>query len=149
MTFYRSRARSAVVPIVPMIDILVTILFFVIIKLSDSEEKKPQDEMQVNLPAAGSIPIQTVEISRSTLSLGKNGEAELDGLSVPTGLLKKFLVANLQERPGRKLALRVDKNCPWEVVLAAHSAALEAGYPKEDIYYPVQKPEAGDQPTDL
>ena len=128
-------------PIVPLIDILVTLLFFFIVKLNDTTDKVPRPEIQVELPSANSLQVKTVSVSRSTLSLGKEGNAEIDGLEVPDGLLKEFLIGNRKERPGMRLALRVDQGCPWSKVLEAHSAALDAGYPKEDIFYPVRKPD--------
>jgi len=143
--FYRPKQKPITVPIVPLIDILVTLLFFFIVKLTDTTEKVPSPEIQVDLPSANSLEVKTVSINRSTLSLGKDGSAEIDGLKVPDGLLKEFLIGNLKERPGMKLALRVDKGCPWAKVLEAHSAALDAGYPKEDIFYPVKKPESPEE----
>jgi biopolymer transport protein ExbD len=145
--FYRPKQKPVTVPIVPLIDILVTLLFFFIVKLNDTTDKVPRPEIQVELPSANSIKVTTVSIKRSTLSLGKDGNAEIDGLEVPEGLLKEFLI-NLKERPGMKLALRVDQGCPWAKVLEAHSAALDAGYPKEDIFYPVRKPDSPEETQD-
>ncbi len=145
MEFYRPKQKPVTVPIVPLIDILVTLLFFFIVTMNDLTEKVPRPEIQVDLPSANSIKVKTVSVNRSTLSLGKDGSAEIDGLEVPNGLLKEFLIGNLNERPGMKLALRVDKGCPWEKVLEAHSAALDAGYLKEDIFYPVQKPDNSEE----
>ena len=140
MEFYRPKQKPIAVPIVPLIDILVTLLFFFIVTMNDLTEKVPRPGIQVDLPSANSIKTKTVSVNRSTLSLGVDGMAEIDGLPVPEGLLKEFLIGNREKRPGMKLALRVDKGCPWAKVLEAHSAALDAGYPKEDIFYPVQKP---------
>jgi len=146
--FYRPKQKPITVPIVPLIDILVTLLFFFIVKLTDSTEKVPSSETQIDLPSANSLTVKTVTISRSTLSLGKDGSAEIDGLKVPEGLLKEFLIGNLEKRPGMKLAIRADKECPWEKVIEAHSAGLDAGYPKEDIYYPVKDPTTPEEPKD-
>ncbi|YCM45088.1 biopolymer transporter ExbD [Verrucomicrobiaceae bacterium 227] len=148
MEFYRPKQKPVTVPIVPLIDILVTLLFFFIVKLNDSTDKVQRPEIQVDLPSANSIKVQTVTISRSTLSLGADGSAELDGLKVTDGFLKEFLIGNLKKRPGMKLALRVDKGCPWAKVLEAHGAALDAGYRKEDIFYPVKKPGSTDETQD-
>ncbi len=81
----------------------------------------------------------TTKESRSVLALSKEGQAGLDGLPIPQGLLKEYLVANLEKRAGLKLALRVDKECPWEAILYSHSAALAAGYSEKEIYYSVVK----------
>lgn len=140
MEFYRPQKKPVTVPIVPLIDILVTLLFFFIVTMNDLTEKVPRPEIQVELPSANSLKVKTVSVARSTLTLGNDGSAEIDSLPVPDGLLKEFLMGNLEERPGMKLALRVDKGCPWAKVLEAHSAALDAGYPPEDIFYPVRPP---------
>jgi hypothetical protein len=41
-----------------------------------------------------------------------------------------------------KLALRVDKDCPFQAILRAHSAAIDAGYSEKEIYYLVDKPQS-------
>lgn len=138
MEFHRRNQKPVTVPIVPLIDILVTLLFFFIVSMNDLTEKTEQPEIQVELPSANSLAVKVVSVNRSTLSLGKHGQAEIDGLDVPDGLLKQFLIANLEKRPAMKLALRVDRGCPWEKVIESHSAALDAGYAQEDIYYPVK-----------
>ena len=142
MEFHRRNQKPVTVPIVPLIDILVTLLFFFIVSMNDLTEKTDQPEIQVELPSANSLAVKVVSVSRSTLSLGENGQAEIDGLDVPEGLLKEFLIANLEKRPGMKLALRVDRGCPWEKVIESHSAALDAGYAQGDIYYPVKMNDA-------
>lgn len=142
MEFYRPKSKTPTVSIVPLIDILVTLLFFFIVTMQDLTEKTPQPETKVALPSAHSLEVKVTEEVRTTLSLSAEGRAELDGLPIPRGLLKEHLVANLQARPGMKLAIRADRACPFEVVLMAHSAALEAGYLQKDIYYPVERPAA-------
>ena len=109
---------------------------------NDFEEKKLKPEIQVSLPSAHSMKVTTTKQTRSTLSLGKDGQAELDGTPVVPGLLKEYLIANLKERAGLKLALRVDKDCPFQAILRAHSAAIDAGYSEKEIYYLVDKPQS-------
>ncbi len=145
MEFHRTPRKPATVSIVPLIDILVTLLFFFIVTMKDPndfEEKKLKPEIQVSLPSAHSMKVTTTKQTRSTLSLGKDGQAELDGTPVVPGLLKEYLIANLKERAGLKLALRVDKDCPFQAILRAHSAAIDAGYSEKEIYYLVDKPQS-------
>lgn len=123
----------------PLIDILVVLLFFFIVMMNDRIEKTPRPEIQVSLPSANAIKSKVTTVQRSTLTIGADGQTELDGIKVISGLLKETLRSNLKVRPGLKLALSVDKNCPWERVLVCHSAAVEAGYPPGDIFYPVRK----------
>ncbi|MEN8774212.1 MAG: biopolymer transporter ExbD [Akkermansiaceae bacterium] len=149
MEFHRIARKPTTVSIVSLIDILVTLLFFFIVTMKDSddfEKKKLKPEIQVSLPSAHSMKVTTTKQTRSTLSLGKDGRAELDGTPVVQGLLKEYLIANLKERSGLKLALRVDKECPFEAILRAHSAAIDAGYSEKEIYYLVDKPQSGSIP---
>ena len=39
-------------------------------------------------------------------------------------------------------AIWVDKNCPFQAILRAHSAAIDAGYSEKEIYYLVDKPQS-------
>lgn len=139
MEFQRTPRKPATVSIVPLIDILVTLLFFVIVTMNNLTEKTPRPEIQVTLPSAHSLKVKTTESRRVTLSLDEDGMAELDGLRVPEGFLKRYLISSLEVNEGVKLALRVDKKCPFERILYAHSTALEAGYLEKDIYYLVDK----------
>ena len=144
MEFHRTARKPATVSIVPLIDILVTLLFFFIVTMKDPkdfEKKTLKPEIQVSLPSAQSMKVTTKE-TRSVLSLSKDGQADLDGTSVVPGLLKEYLIANLKERAGLKLALRVDKECPFQAILKAHSAAIEAGYSEKEIYYLVDRPQS-------
>jgi len=138
--FHRVIRKPVTVSIVPLIDILVTLLFFFIVTMNDLTEKVAKPEIQVSLPSAHSLPVKTTDVRRSTLSIGKDGSAELDGLKIPNGLLKEYLIANLEKRPGLKLALRLDKQSPVESLLLSQSAAREAGYSEKDIYILVDKP---------
>jgi len=142
--FYRPKKKSPMVPIVSLIDILVTLLFFLIVTMRNFEKKEakiPRPEIKVSLPTANSLKVETVTAQRTVLSLSPSGEAEIDGLRVPDGFLKEYLVGNRDNRPGLKLALRADEGCPWGKNLAAHSAALQAGYGDDEIIYRVKKPQ--------
>ncbi len=141
MEFYRPKKKPVTVPIVPLIDILVTLLFFFIVTMNDLTEKVPRSEMKVSLPTANSLKVNTVNVARSVLSLNEEGEAEVDGLPVVGGLLKETLIANRELRKGLKLVLRADEGCPWGKILAAHSAAVQAGYGDDDLIYRVKKPQ--------
>ena len=151
MEFYRPKKKPVQVPIVSLIDILVTLLFFLIVTMRDYEEKEPKiprPELQVNLPTANSLKVKTTINQRSVLSLSTTGEAELDGLLVPDGFLKEYLIGNRAKRPDLKLALRADEGCPWGKILAAHSSALQAGYGDDEIIYRVKKPKPVEETTD-
>jgi len=137
--FYRPVKKPVTVPIVPLIDILVTLLFFFIVTMNEMERKHPRPVMKVSLPTANSLKVKTVTTTRTVLSLNSKGGAEIDGLAVPEGFLKEHLVANREVRSGLKLEMRADEGCPWGVVLKAHGAAIQAGYDPSEIVNRVRR----------
>ncbi|MGC6426714.1 MAG: ExbD/TolR family protein [Akkermansiaceae bacterium] len=139
MEFYRPTKKPVNVPIVALIDILVCLLFFLIVTQSKMDTKVPRSEMKVTLPTANSMKVNTVTVARTVLSLDPEGNAEIDGLNVIDGFLKETLIANRGQRPGLKLVLRADRDCPWGKILEAHSAAVQAGYGKDEVIYRVTK----------
>lgn len=139
MQIYRPARKVVTVPIVPLIDILVTLLFFFIVTMNEMERKRPRPVMKVSLPTAKGQQVKTITTTRSVLSLGDGGKAELDGLAVPDGFLREYLVAAREQRPDLKLELRADEGCPWGKVLEAHGAAVAAGYPAGEIVNRVRR----------
>lgn len=138
MEFHRTVRKPVTVSIVPLIDILVTLLFFFIVTMNDYEKKKAKSEVQITLPQSGGLKVLTTKVTRATLSLDREGKAYLEGLPVEDGFLKEYLISNLQERPGLKLAIRVDEACPHGKFIEALGAASEAGYGQDDIVLPVR-----------
>lgn len=98
--------------------------------------------MKVNLPSANSLKVNTVTTKRSVLSLNETGEAEIDGLPIIEGFLKETLIENRKQRLGLKIVLRADRACPWGKILEAHTAAVQAGYGRDEVIYRVMKPTA-------
>jgi len=140
MEFFRPKKKALTVPIIPLIDILVTLLFFFLIKMTNMTEKQKRSVLKVSLPTAGSLKVRTIADARSILSLDGQGNAEIDGLPVAEGLLKEYLVGNRTQRPGGKLELRADEGCPWGKIIEAHSAVMLAGYTDNEVVYRVKRP---------
>ncbi|MGB0326919.1 MAG: ExbD/TolR family protein [Akkermansiaceae bacterium] len=138
MEFQRTERKPTTISIVPLIDILVTLLFFFIVTMKDYERRKTKSEVQINLPQAGALKVKATKVTRSTLTLDRDGRAFLEGVEVVDGLLTEYLISNLKERPGLKLALRVDEACPHGKFIEALGAASEAGYGQDDIVLPVK-----------
>ena len=139
MEFYRPVKKPLTVPIVPLIDILVTLLFFFIVTMNEMERKHPRPVMKVTLPTASSQKVKIITETRTVLSLDTKGAAEIDGLAVPSGFLKEYLRASREQQPNLKLEMRADEACPWGAVLKAHAAAIEAGYPASEIVNRVRR----------
>ncbi|MEI6655535.1 MAG: biopolymer transporter ExbD, partial [Verrucomicrobiota bacterium] len=106
MHFHRpSRSRSQV-QIIPMIDVLIFLLIFLIIS---TQFKKPRNVLRVELPTVREVPSDKVADARSVITVDADGHITLDTLSVPEGLLKSYLVAYQKQNPGRKLELEADR----------------------------------------
>lgn len=139
MQFYRPARKQLTVPIVPLIDILVTLLFFFIVTMAEMEQKRPRPVMKLTLPTAKGQKVQSITTRRAVLSLNAQGEAELDGLAVPNGFLKEYLTSARSQAPELKLELRADEGCPWGAVLDAHGTAIQVGYPPNEIVNRVRR----------
>jgi len=135
MEFYRPKRKPVNVPIIPLIDILVTLLFFFIVSMAPKQRRM----LEVTLPAADTLKVKTVVEAISVLSVAEKGNTDLDGLQIPQGLLKEYLVANRSEGLGEKLEIRMDKNCTLETLLSIQSAVAAAGYQKGEIFHRVKR----------
>lgn len=136
MEFYRPKKKPASVPVVPLIDILVTLLFFFIVSMAP---KQRRSLLEVTLPAAESLQVKTAVDAVSVLSVNEAGRIDLDGLEVPADLLKEYLLANRKEAASSKLEIRMDKTCTLETLLVVQASVNEAGYGKGEVFHRVRK----------
>ncbi|MEI7908562.1 MAG: biopolymer transporter ExbD, partial [Verrucomicrobiota bacterium] len=99
------RSRSQV-QIIPMIDVLIFLLIFLIIS---TQFKKPRNVLRIELPTVREVPSDQVADLRSVISVDAEGRITLDTLNVPEGLLQSYLAAYQKQNPGRKLELEADR----------------------------------------
>ncbi|MEI6674556.1 MAG: biopolymer transporter ExbD [Verrucomicrobiota bacterium] len=138
MHFHRpSRSRSQV-QIIPMIDVLIFLLIFLIIS---TQFKKPRNVLRVELPTVREVPSDKVADARSVITVDAEGHITLDTLSVPEGLLKSYLVAYQKQNPGRKLELEADRKLSLERLLAIWDALIKAGLEIKDVPARIRLPE--------
>jgi len=138
MHFHRpSRSRSQV-QIIPMIDVLIFLLIFLIIS---TQFKKPRNVLRVELPTVREVPSDKVADARSVITVDADGHITLDTLSVPEGLLKSYLVAYQKQNPGRKLELEADRKLSLERLLAIWDALIKAGLEIKDVPARIRLPE--------
>jgi biopolymer transport protein ExbD len=130
MRFQRPKTTRSQVPVIPMIDILFVLLVFFIVSTAF---KKPRDVLRIELPTVREMPSDTVADVRSTLALDAAGNASLDSLAVPDGLLDAYLTAFQKQNPGRKLELEADKGLPLERLLKVWDALTKAGIAIKDV----------------
>jgi len=142
MQFYQPQRKPALVPIIPMIDILFILLIFFIVATTF---KKPRPVLQIELPTIREVPTVTETESRSVLSVSAEGDISLDSLRVPNGLLEAYLRAYLKENPGRQLELEADRRLPLENLLAVWDSLTKAGIRIKDVPARIRLPEQGSE----
>ena len=131
------RSRSQV-QIIPMIDVLIFLLIFLIIS---TQFKKPRNVLRIELPTVREVPSDTLADVRSVISVDAEGRITLDTLNVPEGLLQSYLAAYQKQNPGRKLELEADRKLPLERLLGIWDSLLKAGIPIKDVPARIRLPE--------
>jgi len=141
MNFHRSKRSSNLAPIVPMIDILFILLIFFIVSTTF---KKRRPVLRIELPTVREVASDTAVESVSVLAVSAEGDATLDSLHVPTGLLGAYLKAFVKENPGRKLELEADRRVPLGKLLEVWDALTEAGIRVKDVPARIKLPATSD-----
>jgi len=131
------RSRSQV-QIIPMIDVLIFLLIFLIIS---TQFKKPRNVLRIELPTVREVPSDKVADLRSVISVDAEGRITLDSLNVPEGLLQSYLAAYQKQNPGRKLELEADRKLPLERLLGIWDSLIKAGIPIKDVPARIRLPE--------
>ena len=131
------RSRSQV-QIIPMIDVLIFLLIFLIIS---TQFKKPRNVLRIELPTVREVPSDQVADLRSVISVDAEGRITLDTLNVPEGLLQSYLAAYQKQNPGRKLELEADRKLSLERLLAIWDALIKAGLEIKDVPARIRLPE--------
>ena len=117
MQFYRKKARSMGVPIVPMIDILTILLIFFIVH---TQWKKPQSLLKIDVPGAEFMEGTPSSEQRAVLGVTGTSAISLNELAAALEALKK-------ENPGVKLQLDVDKKAEFGVIVGIWDALTSVG----------------------
>jgi biopolymer transport protein ExbD len=139
MNFQRPVRSRSQVQIIPMIDILIFLLIFLVIS---TQFKKPRNVLRIELPTVREVPSDTIADSRSVIAVDADGVVTLDGLKVPEGLLESYLAAYQKQNPGRKLELEADRKLPLERLLSIWDSMLKAGLQIKDVPARIRLPKA-------
>jgi len=131
------RSRSQV-QIIPMIDVLIFLLIFLIIS---TQFKKPRSALRIELPTVREVPSDKLADVRSVISVDAEGHITLDTLKVPEGLLQAYLAAYQKQNPGRKLELEADRKLSLERLLSIWDSLIKAGIPIKDVPARIRLPE--------
>lgn len=131
------RSRSQV-QIIPMIDVLIFLLIFLIIS---TQFTKPRPALRIELPTVRELPSDKLADVRSVISVDAEGHITLDSLQVPEGLLQSYLAAYQKQNPGRKLELEADRQLSIEHLLGIWDSLIKAGIPPKDVPARIRLPE--------
>lgn len=121
----RPASRIPEVNLVPMMDVLMTVLtFFIIISM----ELTGQQLLNVNLPRSGGdgssveTEVQTVgeaqDIENLVVGLDNQGNILLDNEAVSLAVLGQSVQQFTASNPDGKIVLKADRNLPYEQVAA-------------------------------
>lgn len=124
MQFYRKKARSMGVPIVPMLDILTILLIFFIVH---TQWKKPQTLLKIDVPGAEFMEGTPSTEQRAVLAVTGESSVSLNGKLVEMAELPSVLEALKREQPGIKLQLDVDKKAAFGVIVGIWDALTSVG----------------------
>jgi len=138
MHFPRPARSRSQVQIIPMIDVLIFLLIFLIIS---TQFKKPRPVLRIELPTVREVPSDKVADVRSVISVDAEGRITLDTLNVPEGLLQSYLAAYQKQNPGRKLELEADRKLSLERLLGIWDSLIKAGIPIKDVPARIRLPE--------
>ena len=138
MHFHRPTRSRSQVQIIPMIDVLIFLLIFLIIS---TQFKKPRNVLRVELPTVREVPSDKVTDTRSVIAVDAEGLITLDSLKVPEGLLKSYLLAYQKQNPGRKLELEADRKLSLERLLSIWDSLIKAGIQIKDVPARIRLPE--------
>jgi biopolymer transport protein ExbD len=131
------RSRSQV-QIIPMIDVLIFLLIFLIIS---TQFRKPRPVLRVELPTVHEVPSDKVADPRSVIAVDAEGHITLDTLNVPEGLLQSYLAAYQKQNPGRRLELEADRKLSLERLLGIWDSLIKAGIQIKDVPARIRLPE--------
>jgi biopolymer transport protein ExbD len=134
---FRTRRRPDDVELnfVPLIDVLIVLLIFLMVTTSFSR----LSQMNVDLPQAQSDEAAPTDNSID-LSIATDGRCTLGDRTIPAGDVAGLVAALREAAAGRKnavLVLAVDRLTPHERVIGAMQAAREAGI--ENLTFAVEQ----------
>ena len=138
MHFQRPVRVRSQVQIIPMIDVLIFLLIFLIIA---TQFKKPRHVLRIELPTVREVPSDKLADTRSIIAVDADGHITLDTLNVPEGLLQSYLAAYQKQNPGRKLELEADRKLSLERLLGIWDALIKAGIQVKDVPARIRLPE--------
>ena len=125
MKFYTRKKKQPQLVIVSLIDILAILLIFFIVTTTF---RKDQPQLEINLPESKTAELAPAQQKEpALLQVKSEDQILLDREKVTVADLPEKLLALRQKSPERPIALQVDREAPFGVVVKVLDALKSAG----------------------
>ncbi len=125
---FKSQQKSSQIPeinLVPMMDVIMTILtFFIIVSMT---LRTGQKTLEVNLPQGASETQEDTTIQPLVIELNAQGQASAAGQLVDSENLIPLLQAYLDANPRGSVLLKADQNLPYGEIVKALGQMRQVG----------------------
>lgn len=125
---FKSQQKSAPIPeinLVPMMDVIMTILtFFIILSMTLRPGQKTLD---VNLPQGSSETQEDTAIQPLTVELNAQGQVSAAGQLVDTATLTPLLQNYLETNPKGSILLKADQSLPYSEIVKVLGQMRQVG----------------------
>jgi biopolymer transport protein ExbD len=125
---FKSQQKSSQIPevnLVPMMDVIMTILtFFIIVSMT---LRTGQKTLEVNLPQGSSETQEDTTIQPLIVELNTQGQVSAAGQLVDSENLIPLLQAYLDANPRGSVLLKADQNLPYSEIVKALGQMRQVG----------------------
>ena len=112
-----SRSQLPEVNLVPMMDVLMTVLtFFIIISMGMTGQQILNVRLPQSVAAGGLGEDQVVSVEALVVGLDKDGNLVLENQPIPWNQLSQAVQAYFAENPEGRLVLKADRTLPYSEV---------------------------------
>ncbi len=140
MNFLQRRRRTPVLQIIPLIDILIVLLIFLVVSTNFKDPEAKKSILKITTPTSESLALGEDVDARISLSVDKDAKMYVDDREIAPGQLADALKELKAAKPKAKLNLAVDAAAPFEGFLRAGDALTQAGYDIKDVPTKVSRP---------
>ncbi len=130
MQIYTKRRVAPTIPIISLIDILATLLIFLIVSTTF---KKEEAHLNISLPQAGNMASKAPVQQRVTIAVTKEEEVYIEDQFVALEALAASLIQLKNSNPQVKLELKADEDLPLGTLVRVWDAFNEAGIAIKDV----------------
>ena len=130
MQFPRKVRRSPVINIINLIDVLVVLLIFYI---ATTVFKRTEPKLNIVIPPSTTAKT-TQENIPSTIYVTSDSKLYFDDTPVDVDKLGDLLQSKLTANPNFKVATKIDKTAPWEIIVKVMDACNQAHIPTISAY---------------